>query len=185
MPQLKRGAVSSAPLPLPADAILIGRVGAPFGVQGFVHIHSFTEIPQQVLGYQPWIVFLNGRTLESEIVDIKQQDAAIRVRFKDCMDRTAAQAYTNATIYVAKTQLPSLPTGEYYWTDLEGLDVFHQDGRALGQVAYLLNAGAHDILVVTKKGEKGELLIPFIPTQVIVSIDLTNHKITVAWDIEE
>jgi 16S rRNA processing protein RimM len=43
----------------------------------------------------------------------------------------------------------------------------------------LVETGANDVLVV--KGER-ERLIPFVPDQVIVSVDLDKREIQVEWD---
>lgn len=182
MATAKRDADSAS---LSPKSIHMGRVGAPFGVRGHVTIHSFTEIPDHILDYQPWIVSSKGRFLPSEIAEIKSVQGVIRVRFKGCDDRTQAQMYTNADIYIDRALLPPADPDEYYWADLEGLTVFNQGGQELGVVNYLFNAGAHDILVVTQSNGRMDVLIPFIPQTVIVAVELDTHKIIVNWDISD
>ena len=36
------------------DPVVIGAVGAPFGVHGWVHVKSFTAPPGNLLDYRPW-----------------------------------------------------------------------------------------------------------------------------------
>jgi 16S rRNA processing protein RimM len=166
------------------QSILMGRIGAPFGVRGHVTVHSFTEIPEHILDYQPWVISNHGRTLPSEIAEIKSVQGMIRVRFKGCDDRTQAQMYTNADVHIDRSQLPAPASDEFYWADLEDLSVFHQDGRELGKVNYLFNAGAHDVLVVTQPNGKMDLLIPMIIPTVVISVDLANQKMVVDWDLD-
>ncbi|MBT8101100.1 MAG: ribosome maturation factor RimM, partial [Gammaproteobacteria bacterium] len=71
--------------------------------------------------------------------------------------------------------------GQYYWSDLEGLEVVHRDGRVLGTVQYLIETGANDVLVV--QGEE-ERLIPFVQEQVILEVDLANGLISVDWEFD-
>ncbi|MGI9237457.1 MAG: ribosome maturation factor RimM, partial [Woeseiaceae bacterium] len=68
--------------------------------------------------------------------------------------------------------------GHYYWKDLEGLKVVGSDGSNLGTVAYLLETGAHDVMVVTGETER---LIPFVSNEVVIDVDLAKGVITVDW----
>ena len=82
--------------------------------------------------------------------------------------------------------VPELEDG-YYWADLMKCQVVTCDGVALGQVEQMLETGANDVLVVRQKiagSETRERLIPFILEDVIVSVDLSGHIITVDWDPE-
>jgi 16S rRNA processing protein RimM len=54
-----------------------------------------------------------------------------------------------------------------------------QDGILLGKVAYLLETGANDVLVV--RGDR-ETLIPYIVDDVIEDVDLVSGEIRVNWD---
>jgi len=82
-------------------------------------------------------------------------------------------------IAVAREDLPQTQDGEFYWTDLEGLQVVHRDGRSLGKVAYLMATGANDVLVV--EGDE-ENLIPFVMGDVILDVDLAQGRISVDWE---
>ncbi len=85
----------------------------------------------------------------------------------------------NRFIGVPRSTLPATADEEYYWTDLEGLQVVHRDGTLLGEVAQLLETGANDVLVVS--GDR-EILIPYIKDDVIEDVDLAKGVIRVNWD---
>ncbi|HEB76976.1 MAG TPA: 16S rRNA processing protein RimM, partial [Methylothermaceae bacterium] len=95
--------------------------------------------------------------------------------------RDQAEALKGAQISIAREQLPDLPPGEYYWTDLIGLRVIDTEGRDLGQVANLLETGANDVLIVRGAGRR-EILIPWIRDRVIRKVDLAAGRIEVDWD---
>ena len=78
-----------------------------------------------------------------------------------------------------RKQLPAAQPGEYYWSDLQGLEVVTLQGESLGTVDHLLETGANDVLVVT--GER-ERLIPFVLGQVVDDVDLERGEIRVDWD---
>ena len=75
--------------------------------------------------------------------------------------------------------MPATADGEYYWSDLEGLQVVRKDGKLLGQVAHLLETGANDVLVI--RGDQ-EVLIPYIEGEVIEDVDLAAGVIRVNWE---
>lgn len=82
-------------------------------------------------------------------------------------------------IFITPEQLPKIAKGEYYWSDLIGLNVETNLGVPLGKVESLLETGANDVIVV--KGER-ERAIPFLQGQTIITIDLDAGRIIVDWD---
>ena len=82
-------------------------------------------------------------------------------------------------IGISRDQLPDTAPGEYYWGDLQGLEVLTGDGESLGTVDHLIETGANDVLVV--KGDR-ERLIPFVLQQVVTRVDLDAGTIQVDWD---
>ena len=59
------------------------------------------------------------------------------------------------------------------------MQVITQGGKVLGQLDYLFETGANDVMVV--KGEQ-EYLVPYIEGQVVQSVDLEARVIRVDWD---
>ena len=82
-------------------------------------------------------------------------------------------------IGIRRDQLPAPEPGEYYWSDLQGLEVVTEKGESLGRVDHLIETGANDVLVV--KGDR-ERLIPFVMQQVVTRVDLDAGTIQVDWD---
>ena len=66
-------------------------------------------------------------------------------------------------------------------SDLLGLEVVNEDGRPLGRVEELLETGANDVLVV--RGDRRRL-VPFLPGDVVKSVDLEAGVISVSWDTD-
>ena len=106
-------------------------------------------------------------------------------------DRDLAAQYTAADIAVERELLPELDDGEYYWSQLEGLVVFSQfDGgerQRLGVISKLMETGANDVLVVVADAQsidQRERLIPYVPEQFVLSVDLEAGEMLVDWDPE-
>lgn len=161
--------------------VVLGRIGAPHGVKGAVHVQSFTEPLDNILQYPVWYVSQAGHWQAYKVSHSKTQTKGFIVTLEGVNDRDAAILLTNAEIAIERSELPELPTGEYYWTDLIGLEVFAESGENLGRVTELFETGANDVLVV--RGETKERLIPYLP-EVVLAIDLASKRMQVAWDPE-
>lgn len=109
----------------------------------------------------------------------KRHGKTVIVHFDGVDDRDQAEKLVDCEIAVERDAMPAADDGSYYWADLEGLRVEHSDGTNLGHVAYLMETGANDVLVV--QGEE-ERLIPFIRDEVILGVDLDEGVINVDWE---
>ncbi len=109
----------------------------------------------------------------------KRHGKAVIAHIEGVDDRDEAAQLVDCEIAVAREAMPAAGDGSYYWADLEGLRVVHRDGTELGHVAYLMETGANDVLVI--QGEK-ERLIPFILDKVVLGVDLDEGVINVDWE---
>ena len=92
----------------------------------------------------------------------------------------AAARFVGSEIWVRRSALPRSKQGEYYWADLEGLEVVTVEGAMLGRVSHLIATGANDVLVANDG--KRERLIPFVPGDYVKQVDFDSGRITVDWD---
>lgn len=162
--------------------LLLGRIVGLFGVAGWVKVESYTEPRARILKYRPWLLKTGGR--ESEVGEVKGRahGKGIVATLPGVGDRDAAMPWIGAEIWVPRSALPKPKRGEYYWADLEGLDVVTSDGVALGKVSHLFSTGANDVVVV-RDGER-ERMIPFVLEQYVRKVDLGAGRIVVDWDAE-
>lgn len=161
--------------------VIVGRVSGLFGVQGWVKVFSHTAPRENIINYSPWQLKLGSGWKELTVKAGRAQGRGLIAQLEGIADRDAAAALVGAEIAVCREQLPAAAEDEYYWADLEGLRVITRDGVELGIVSHLLATGANDVLVV--RGER-ERLIPYIPGQVVVDVDLNAGTLRVDWDPE-
>ena len=164
---------------LPDNLLLVGKVGAAYGIKGWLHIHSFTDPIDNLFTYSPWFIQSGNTWREVLFDDAKVHNQGTVAHIKGCNDRTTAQRFTGAHIAVARDNLPEQDGHQFYFRDLEGLKVRNQQGIEFGTVDHLFETGANDVMVV--KGDKRRL-IPFLSGQTIIDVDIPNACITVDWD---
>ncbi len=100
------------------------------------------------------------------------------VQFESVTDRDVAAQLVGLEISIKSEQLRPVEQGEYYWSDLVGLEVVTIDGQVLGLVDHLIETGANDVLVV--KGDR-ERLLPYTK-ECVVKVSLDEGTIQVDWD---
>jgi 16S rRNA processing protein RimM len=159
--------------------IVIGKVGGPFGVKGWIKLLSWTEPREEIADYSPWQIGRGDQWKDWKVAEFRPHGKGLAARLVGLDDRDKAAALLGADIAVWRDQLGEPEPGQYYWADLIGLEVKGAEGADFGRVEGLMATGANDVLVV--KGER-ERLIPFIQGQVIKGVDLDAGVITVDWD---
>ncbi|WP_339799784.1 ribosome maturation factor RimM [uncultured Marinobacter sp.] len=166
---------------------VVGRITSVFGVQGWLKVFSFTEPREGILNYHQWTLLLDGKRIPVEVINGRRQGQGIVVQLEGISDRDQALLYSGAEIHVPTEELPVLPEGEYYWYQLEGLQVETVEGECLGVVHHLIETGANDVLVVRSTEasiDQRERLVPYLPEQVVQKVDLAAGRMVVDWDPE-
>jgi 16S rRNA processing protein RimM len=173
------------------EMLVVGKISGCHGIKGWVKIRSYTESPESFVGFGSWHLKRRGLLEPVEFDAVKFQGKGILAHIVGVDDRTQAETYRGLEIAVSESTLPQLPEGDYYWRDLEGLQVWCQEGSdrvLLGTVDYLIETGANDVLVVA--GCEGsvdtkERLIPYLPGDSVTSVDMASGVIEVDWFVDE
>ena len=166
----------------PEKFVLLGKIVGLHGVRGELKLESYTEPRMQIFRYQPWRTRSTSGESTLEGCRGRAQGKGIVAELPGVTDRDAAAALVGSEIWVARSALPMPAPGEYYWSDLEGLEVITVEGVSLGTVSHLLATGANDVLVV--RNADRERLIPFLVGQFVTEVDLEAGRVTVDWDPE-
>ena len=159
--------------------IALGYISAVHGIKGWVKVSSWTRPMEAILQYQPWLLGEDRKPVT--IVDGRKQGKGIAALLPGFEDREQAVSLVGLQIFVGRDQLPETDEDEYYWSDLEGLEVKTTNGELLGRVERLMETGANDVLVI--RGNR-EHLVPFIQGQYVTRVDLEDGTIEVDWDPE-
>lgn len=158
------------------QVVVVGRLGAPFGVQGWVKLESYTEPPEQILRYPALRAGAAGDQVA--VRDWKRVGRGqLAVRIDGVASRDAAVGLRGAELWVRRADLPPTAPGEYYFADLIGLVAVNLEGDALGQVAEILELPAHPVLVL--HGER-ERLVPLVQER-LIKVDLDAGRLTLDW----
>ena len=162
-----------------AKLIPMGRLGAARGLKGWLRVKSFADPPEQLENYRTWNLLVNDQCREVTLRRFRTTPRGLECLLDGVETRDAAEALRGAEIRVNRADLPPAGENEWYWADLEGLDVLNLEGRLLGRVHGLMATGANDVLIV--QGERRRL-IPFVQGSRVREIDLQARRLIVDWD---
>ena len=157
------------------DRIVVGKLGATYGIKGWLKVFSYTEDAESIFSFQPWLVKVKGEWKELHVESWKRHGQGLVAKIEGLNVREDAQMFTNAEVSVMADQLPTLSEDEFYWRELFGMQVFTTKGYDLGKVTDLLETGSNDVLVIKANlkdafGQK-ERLVPYLEEQVIKKVD--------------
>jgi 16S rRNA processing protein RimM len=172
--------------------LLVGRLGASYGVQGWMKLQSFTDDPDAIFDYRPWMLKLRDALASDELVGVpkvetRQHGGSWLIRLPGCQSKEEATVYAGSSIFVDRENLPPLGEEGFYWHQLVGLRVRNRAGEDLGRVKKLIETGANDVLVLTVDknaapyADGGERLIPLLFDSVVMNVDLDQALIEVEW----
>lgn len=169
------------------DSTVMGKITSVYGVKGWVKVFSYAEPKENICQYSNWSIERNGERKVVKVLNCKPHGNGMVAQLEGCHDRDQARSFCDYLITVPKEQLPELKAGEYYWHQFEGLRVQLPSGELLGKVNHMMETGSNDVLVVKACNgsvDDRERLIPYLPDQVVLDVDLEAGVLTVNWDLE-
>lgn len=169
------------------DLLHIGQIHAAYGLKGWVWVYSHTDPMANLFAYSPWYIREHGVFRQVKPVEWREQGKGLVMRLEGCADRNGAEALHGVDLWAPRASLPTLESGDYYWSDLADRAVYTVDGQCLGAVHAMMETGSNDVMVVRGNAgavDRRERLIPWLPGSVVVSVDLAANRIVVDWDPE-
>ena len=143
----------------PDDAVEVGRVLGAWGVKGWIKVQPFSLDPQALFSTKRWFLQAPPEAAAPlvsalaahpflKVIQAREHGEVVVATVQDLQGRDAAEALRGARVFVSRASFPTAGEGEYYWVDLIGLTVVNREGVVLGEVAGLMETGAHDVLWV-------------------------------------
>lgn len=153
------------------DRFVIGRLGRPHGLDGFLGLYIEEE---DVESLEPGsTVFLNDRPLQVRAV--RRVDRGYQVAFEGIDDRFLAEEIRGSDVSVEQRR--ELTEGEFWPGELVGLLVFDEEGNRLGTVKdVLFGPGQERLLIESEGGSTFE--VPFVDDLVPV-VDVARRRVEI------
>ncbi len=164
--------------------ILVGEITSAFGIRGEVKMLPLMDDPKHLLKL-PSVLFRwekksgasDPKSLPVErrlkIASLRRHQGAALLTIDGVPDRTAAEGFPGAQMFIHRSELPALGEDTYYEADLVGLAVVTEKGKNLGTIQRV-----HFIPNANDVYETEVAMIPAIG-DVVVSVDLAAKQVLV------
>ena len=131
--------------PFEKHFIQVGVIGRPKGTKGLLRFHSYLNDDRDVNQFKKFYLD-NEKTINLKLVSFDKKSPLITI--DEINNRTDIEKFVNKKIFLKKEQLSPVKGNEYYFHDLEGLEVFDNKDQRVGEVASVVNFGAGDLLEI-------------------------------------
>jgi 16S rRNA processing protein RimM len=162
------------------EFVKVGRVGRPHGLHGRVRVRVYSSEGDISPGVSVYLS--QGEEAPpgpprrvTSVVPTK--GALVLLGLEDVATPEEAASLRDATVWMARADLPPLEAGAYYVADLIGLRVETVAGEALGELTDVMETGAADVYVI--HGPRGEVLLP-ATREVVREVDPAHGRMVVA-----
>jgi 16S rRNA processing protein RimM len=159
--------------------LVIGRILRAHGVRGEMRVEVLTDLPERLTWLEQ--VYLSRDAGDENpqpwtVANVRFHKGYALLTLAGAGSREEADALRTMFLLVPLAEAIPLEEDEYFLYQLEGLEVYSDEGERLGLVQEVLETGANQVFVVA--GPDGELLLPNID-EVVREIDVEAGRITV------
>lgn len=156
----------------------VGKIVNTFGLKGELKIKSYTDFNEERFKKNNEIfVKYEDQYLNFVIGSYRVHKNNVLISFKGYEDINKVEKYKTYDVYFDKNQIHELEDDEYYFFELEGMDVYSDADEYIGKVLRVEEGIVQNLLRI-KKDNNETVLIPYIDN-FVVNVDSDNKKITV------
>jgi 16S rRNA processing protein RimM len=152
-----------------------GRLGKTHGLKGELKFYPFISSPDLYRGVKTIAFEDRDSNQEVRIESLRGANSPFIIRLEGWDSIDDSEELRGELVLAPRNEFESLPEGQFYWFEIEGLEVYDVDGVYHGRVEEVMETGSNDVYVV-KNGDK-ELLLPAIDW-VVKKVDLESNRLT-------
>ncbi|MDD2397477.1 MAG: ribosome maturation factor RimM [Tissierellia bacterium] len=156
------------------DYIKVGKIVNTHGVKGYIKCIPLTDDLERFEELE--YVYTEKDNIKRTIDDVWYQKGLVCLKLKDIDDMDKAELFKDTYISIVEDQLRVLPENSYYLFDLEGMDVYSNNGDYIGKISEIYQTGANDVYEV--KNNINSYLIPAIK-DVVKSVNVQDKKMII------
>lgn len=159
------------------DLVTIGQLAKPQGLKGEMRCRPETDFPERFLDTEEVDLFSDTQPPRRiRIEGARLQQGIVLVKLEGIDSVEAAEQMRGLWVGIRSDEVIELEEGEYFHYELEGLEVFDENGAALGILDKVLENPAHEIYQI--QGPAGVWLLPAVE-EFVLDIDLESKRMVV------
>ncbi|WP_461255334.1 ribosome maturation factor RimM [Treponema sp. R80B11-R83G3] len=135
------------------EKFIIGLVGAPFGVKGFVKVNPLSGEIGHLLKLKSTVISKDDKERTLQIEEITPAPPSVLMRFAGIDSPEKAKTLNGAQLIAGREQAAPLGDNEFYIEDLKGLQVIFSGAEGENVASEIIVGSITDII----EGGNGEL----------------------------
>jgi len=175
-----------ADAPRVEDLLAVARLYGPHGLEGEVKakacIPAILDFRELMRGGGLFLRNEKHAAVKVRVIGVRPYREGYLLRFEGVVDRAAAEALRDGELCQAREQLPDLPEGWFWESDLIGLEVRDRRLGLVGRSAGLETMGERSSLRIEKTGG-GAVLVPWVEA-LVPRVDLETGTIELDLPLE-
>lgn len=152
--------------------IVVGTIVKPQGIRGEVKVLCYVDAPAGLTTIKQ--VYVAGTPYRVLLCRTKGNEAYLSL--EGVSDRNAAELLRGSEVAVDRAVADHLKKGDYFISDLVGLQVVDTQGQNYGVLQEILQYGAADVFVIG--GRDHQYMAPYLK-RLVVAVDLQAGTLTV------
>lgn len=142
------------------DRFVIGFIGAPHGIKGFLKVRSCSGEIDHLLKLQEVTVSKDGVEKLLKIAENAPASPFVLIRFEGIDNPEKAKTLSGSQLLAGREQAAPLAQGEFYIEDLKNLTVTAENGENIGHIIDIIEGGGGELAeIMLCSGEKR--FVPF------------------------
>ncbi len=143
------------------NLIDLGKIASAHGLHGEVNYIPFNaSSPLPEPGMTVTLRLPDGKSRPASVTAVRDKGKFRLLTFAGIDDRTAAERLAGAFVCCARSALPDLEDGEFYYSDVLGRPVTFPDGTPVGTVTQVLSLATDVIEITSPSG--AEWMVPVV-----------------------
>ncbi len=139
--------------------ILIARIVAVYGRDGFLRLNSFSDFPDRFKKLKTVSVEFYASFKQLKVEKVKYEGQDILMKFEKFDTDKDVEVLVGKDVYIPESEIVNLPANTYFIHDLIGSRVIFK-GVELGTIEDVMVLPANDVYVIRKEGK--EVLVPAV-----------------------
>jgi 16S rRNA processing protein RimM len=160
--------------------VVLGKIAGTFGVLGWVKVNSYTDPRDNLLQYSVWQLRRGGDWSATKVAAGRLTAKGVLAKLEGIDTPEDARVLIGTELGVWRHELPATQPGEYYLSDLEGMEAVAASGEPLGRIDHFRSTPSATVVVICSSGGRPERWVPFVKER-IVRIDLAAGQVVLDW----
>ena len=158
----------------------IGKVLGAHSLKGALKVVNVSDLPERFQSDSKILIFTDSCFKSYTIEKVNSlKDKVLIVKLAEINDRNAAETLKGCELFIttaiAESTRQLLSEDDFYYYDLIGCEVFHNN-VLIGKIADILNAGG-DVLII-KNSDKKKIMIPFVK-DIVDTANISNKRLDI------